>query len=252
MDGVAAGLRHLFSPEDCLSAAAKGLAASLSLGQRDAAGPRLLSIVVDLPDVSAGMNFRHLQDWLCLKAVWLDRIDLGTSPPSAADIPSRPTRSTAADSASSEELNTAIHVQVGRFEFRVDLGPSIGRSTLVANRLETRLRIIAARSREFSFDLGDIEATGQGRAGGAVHVDGLHFLTRLRDHDCSSSIVDSTTELVSRLAWSLKQRCNVPVLTVSPVASNRDQAGQGRRVRQVRVPPHPRTRSRSRSRHRPR
>ncbi|GJN87915.1 hypothetical protein Rhopal_000870-T1 [Rhodotorula paludigena] len=171
VDGVAAGLRHLFSPEDCLSASAKGLAASLSLGQLDAAGPRLLSIVVDLPDVSAGMNFRHLQDWLCLKAVWLDRIDLGTSPPSAADIPSRPTRSTAADSASSEELNTAIHVQVGRFEFRVDLGPSIGRSTLVANRLETRLRIIAARSREFSFDLGDIEATGQGRAGGALQIE---------------------------------------------------------------------------------
>ncbi|GAA6038491.1 hypothetical protein JCM8097_004593 [Rhodosporidiobolus ruineniae] len=186
VDGVAAGLRHSFSPEDCLLAEAKGLAASVSFSAvDDSAGTsdRVLSVVVNLPDVAGEMNFRHLQDWLCLKAVWLDRIDLGPpdtpSPPSEA-LARRPKESPLAVTAPSR-LTTIVRAEISTVRFMSDLGPAIGRVTLVAQHLAARLRWVPSDSREFSLGVEGIEVSGQGRAGGGLQVGRIWFATRLRD-----------------------------------------------------------------------
>lgn len=62
VDGVAAGLKHSFSPEDCLMAEAKGMSATVSY-RGDDDQPGAISAAFDVPDLSAEMNFRHLQDF---------------------------------------------------------------------------------------------------------------------------------------------------------------------------------------------
>ncbi|GAA5906531.1 hypothetical protein JCM8208_000472 [Rhodotorula glutinis] len=198
VDGVSAGLRHLFSPEDCLSLEAKGLAASLSFGALEGAGlptARLLSVVVNLPDVSASMNFRHLQDWLCLKAVWIDRIDLGPvlSSETATTVPT-PAPST---SSTASSVTALVRAEMGSLRFACDFGPSIGRITFVAHRMAMRYRQAPEVSREFSFEFESLESSGQGRAGGTARVDGLRFFNRMREHDCAHDVMTDATDLLN-------------------------------------------------------
>ncbi|GAA5833329.1 hypothetical protein JCM11251_005205 [Rhodosporidiobolus azoricus] len=195
VDGVAAGLRHSFSPEDCLLAEAKGIAASVSFGAFDKApssSERLLSVVVDLPEVSGEMNFRHLQDWLCLKAVWLDRMDLGpTAPPTQSNEPAR-RKQPAVPTVTPSSLTTVARIEVGTVRFMCDLGPSIGRTTLVTQSIFARLRCVPNESREFSLAIKAVEASGQGRAGGTIHLGGIWFASRLRDDHRVGQVTDSS------------------------------------------------------------
>lgn len=196
VDGVSAGLRHLFSPEDCLSLEAKGLAASLSFGALEGADSptaRLLSVVVNLPDVSASMNFRHLQDWLCLKAVWIDRIDLG--PVLSSETPTTVTTPAPSPSVGSS-VTALVRAEMGSLRFACDFGPSIGRITFVAHRMAMRYRQAPEVSREFSFEFESLESSGQGRAGGTARVDGLRFFNRMREHDCANDMMTDATDLV--------------------------------------------------------
>ncbi|GAA5960722.1 hypothetical protein JCM21900_000512 [Sporobolomyces salmonicolor] len=180
VDGVAAGLRHSFSPEDCLLAEAKGLAASVSFAAApDDKSPGVLSVVVNAPDMSGEMNFRHLQDWLCLKAVWLDRIDLG--PATMAPEQRKAPAPTAPAPVSATNVTSIVRVELGTLRFMCDLGPSIGRLTLLASEVAARLRWVPGDSRFFSTSLKKLEISGQGRAGGLVELDGIRFATMLRD-----------------------------------------------------------------------
>ncbi|ORY77194.1 hypothetical protein BCR35DRAFT_353168 [Leucosporidium creatinivorum] len=201
VDGVAAGLRHSFSPEDCLLAEAKGIAASVSFkGAKDPSPTNsgVLSAVVNLPDVAAEMNFRHLQDWLCLKAVWLDRMDLGPADTSTSGgkslvtstPPSTPTCEGPASSASSSRVTTLVHVQVAKFRFLCDLGQAIGRFTFVADTITSRLRLVPNESKNLSMGVKKLELVGQGRAGGSVVGEGLLFETRLRNEGKASKASD--------------------------------------------------------------
>ncbi|BGP16903.1 Macrophage colony-stimulating factor 1 receptor [Rhodosporidiobolus nylandii] len=184
VDGVAAGLRHSFSPEDCLLAEAKGMTASVvfgRLGDPAVSQDRLLSVVVNLPDVAGEMNFRHLQDWLCLKAVWLDRMDLGpVTAPAQSTAPVR-TKTSSPAVPSTSHLTTVVRAEIGSVRFTCDLGPAIGRITLVAEKLAARLRWVPEDARGFNLAIGGITVSAQGRTGGSLHVGGFWFATRLRD-----------------------------------------------------------------------
>ncbi|KAM0790005.1 hypothetical protein ACM66B_005335 [Microbotryomycetes sp. NB124-2] len=185
VDGVAAGLRHSFSPEDCLLAEAKGMSASVTFqGAIDpfAEAQGQLSAVIDVPDLSAEMNFRHLQDWLCLKAVWLDRMDLALDVPkrdesTKAKTPAEPASTRTATS----NVLTVVQARIAKFRFLCDVGQAIGRFNFVANTVTSRLRWVPGESREFTTGIKQLELGGQGRAGGSLSVDGVMFSTRLRD-----------------------------------------------------------------------
>lgn len=62
IDGVAFSLAHDFSPENCLSAEVRGITANVMFQAPDQ-GIGSLSVAVDVPDISADCNFRHLQDF---------------------------------------------------------------------------------------------------------------------------------------------------------------------------------------------
>ncbi|KAK4051737.1 Macrophage colony-stimulating factor 1 receptor [Microbotryomycetes sp. JL221] len=183
VDGVAAGLRHSFSPEDCLLAEAKGLTSSITFqAARDpfASTQGQLSVVIDVPDLAAEMNFRHLQDWLCLKAVWLDRMDL------ALDVKKEPTQCTketepASTKTAPSNVLTIVQARVAKFRFLCDLGQAIGRFNFITETISGRLRWVPGESREFTAGVEHVKLSGQGRAGGSLSIDGVLFSTRLRD-----------------------------------------------------------------------
>ncbi|GAA5979280.1 hypothetical protein JCM10908_002865 [Rhodotorula pacifica] len=195
VDGVAASLRHLFSPEDCMRAEAKGLVVSLTHGATDEdPSIRRLTALINLPSISLDLNARHLQDWLCLKAVWIDRLDLGpTSTPQPAGTALTPS----AKSTFSEYPSvTLLQLNIGRIDLLADFGPSIGRWSLSTRQLAAGLRLIPDTSRDFSISVGAIHLSGQGRAGGTIYVDGIKFSTRLREHDCMNSQSLISTDLL--------------------------------------------------------
>lgn len=188
VDGVAAGLKHSFSPDDCLHAEAKGLAASISFqaADEDAGRPAgVVSAVVDIPDISAEMNFRHLQDWLALKAVWIDRMDLGpAAQPDEAAPALRPMAcipEVAAGQPQQANLTTLVLVEVRKLCFICDLGPSIGRSTFTLDAISSRIRWVAEESRCVSLGIGKVGIEAEGKMEGSASLDGMLFETRLRD-----------------------------------------------------------------------
>lgn len=185
VDGVSASLEHNFSPEKCLLAEARGITASVSLSapeDADEGSTGVLSVAVDLPDVSAEVNFRHLQVWLAFKAVWIDRMDLGTSPspptPSSRGLVPIPE---VAAPPSQGGLTTIILVELKKVRFTCDLGQSIGRFIFLATSIDCRLRWVPGQSRRLGVGIGRLELTGQGRAGGIASVNGVIFETLLRD-----------------------------------------------------------------------
>lgn len=194
VDGVAIGLKHSYAPEDCLSVEAKGMALSVSFEPAASAiEGGLLSLVVDLPDLSANMNFRHLQDWLCLKAVWIDRMDLGpVASTSAPDIDEVRIESTL-----SPKLTTLVLIRLQQLRFACDLGQAIGRSVFTAESVVVRLRRISDESRSLSFTVKSIVVVAAGRTAGTASIEGIMFETRLRDD--KKNLIGAASDLVRSL-----------------------------------------------------
>ncbi|KAL8281144.1 hypothetical protein RQP46_006502 [Phenoliferia psychrophenolica] len=186
VDGVSASLEHNFSPEKCLLAEAKGITASASFDPPDdptGASMGTMSVVVDLPDIAAEVNFRHLQVWLAFKAVWIDHMDLGVAPDApAATASSQPLTSIPESTPSAtSRLTTIVLVDLKKVRLTCDLGQSIGRFVFLATAIDGRLRWVPGQSRRLGVGIGRIEISGQGRAGGNAFVDGVLFETLLRD-----------------------------------------------------------------------
>jgi hypothetical protein len=198
VDGVAIGLKHSYSPEDCLSAEAKGMVLSISFFPGSTStSPGTLSVIVDLPDLSAEMNFRHLQDWLCLKAVWIDRMDLGPVQPSSnlASPPAAAMPQPDINTTLSTTITTLVLVRLQQIQFSCDLGQAIGRSSLTADSVVTRLRWVPHESRSLSLVVKSVVMKATGRTAGSAALEGVMFETRLRDD--RANLVGTASDLVS-------------------------------------------------------
>ncbi|GAA95056.1 uncharacterized protein L969DRAFT_25347 [Mixia osmundae IAM 14324] len=75
LDEIAVDLRHSFSPEKCIGAKVKDLALSMTLNVSEVAGePHILAVACDIARVASELNARQLQDWICMKTVWIDEL----------------------------------------------------------------------------------------------------------------------------------------------------------------------------------
>lgn len=213
VDGVSATLRHLFSPEDCIRAETRGLAVAASYVRPDTTSTRgILSVLVRVPDTSIAVNARHLQDWLCLKAIWIDQPDFGPfgtdRQPGARD--SKPATSSPSPPFGSAQTETLVRLEAGRCALSCDVGPAIGKWSVTADDFAMRVCLRPSSTRDVTIGLGGIRVVGQGRAGGVVSLAGLKFSTRLRDDQCMGGDKLSATDLVRRRSLSLQ---GAPVLT---------------------------------------
>ncbi|KIJ61338.1 hypothetical protein HYDPIDRAFT_177084 [Hydnomerulius pinastri MD-312] len=189
VDGLTVGLKHGFLSEDCVNLAARNLAFSLAFAKtQDARGnlDSAVSLVIST-DISGGVRFSRLQDILCFKAVWLDRIPLITAhhtPPEEPAVVS-PTASHLTSPTVKQEVTTAIIIRIRRIEVNVDLGQSISNVTLNMEDALIRTRL-SERSSEVSLSVADVAILAKGNISGHITVPDCIFQTIRRNEEVLS------------------------------------------------------------------
>lgn len=187
VDGLTVGLKHGFLSEDCVNLAARNLAFSLAFAKTEDSArniDNMVSLVIST-DMSGGVRFSRLQDMLCFKAVWLDRIPLiaseNTTPEASGIISPLPaTRAIGPDV--KQEITTAIIIRIRSIEVNVDLGQSISNVTLNMDDTLIRTRF-SGRSRELSLSIADVAIFAKGNISGHVTVADCMFHTTSRSGD---------------------------------------------------------------------
>ncbi|KAF9241526.1 hypothetical protein BU15DRAFT_87119 [Melanogaster broomeanus] len=185
VDGLTVGLKHGFLSEDCLSLAARNLAFSLAFSKTEGATGSLdstVSLVVST-DISGGVHFSRLQDMLCFKAVWLDRIPLiasqHTHPEESGIVSSAQQLSSPTVK---QEVTTTIIVCVRRIEVNINLGQSISNVTLSMGDALIRTRF-SGRSSELSLSVAEVAIQAKGNISGHILVADCIFQTIRRNEE---------------------------------------------------------------------
>ncbi len=181
--GLTIGLRHGFLSEDCVSLDARNLAFSVGFSKLDVEHGRSISTVSLILDTEflGGVRFSRLQDVLCFKAVWLDKIPMfnGRNPVPDIKAPSKvvtPDASIILSPPSQQEYNTVLLIRIRQIKLDIDLGQSI--STIVLDLRDSVLRTKLTESiNEVSLSVGDVSMTARGNIGGKVHVGDCVFQT---------------------------------------------------------------------------
>jgi hypothetical protein len=151
IEGISASLRHGYLVDDCVNASARGLAFAVTYAQlyEDGGATNAISIVVDT-EIIGVVRLGRLQDIMCFRAVWLDRIPVFDGTNTAA--PSSPILSPVADQPRRAFI-TSVLVQVESLQLDVDLGQAI-------TKLILDLRPIIIRSR-LTGELAEISVISQ-------------------------------------------------------------------------------------------
>ena len=190
VDGLTAGLKHGFLSEDCVNLATRNLAFSLAFAKTEDSvenSDNTVSLVIST-DLSGGVRFSRLQDMLCFKAVWLDRIPLIASEhltPETSGIISSSPAPRVASPVVKQEVTTAIVVRIRSIEVNVDLGQSISNVTLNMDDALIRTKF-SDRSRELSLSVADIAIFAKGNISGHVAVADCMFHTVSRNGEALS------------------------------------------------------------------
>lgn len=175
--GLTVGLKHGFLSEDCVKLDARNLAFSMTFAKMlvDQTRPvSFVSLVLDT-EFHGSARFSRLQDILCFKAVWLDRIPVMNGRSSQTKESSKSIVSSAAV-APSQEFTNVILVRIRQIKLEVDLGQSI--STVVFDLINVTLRSkLTDTLSEVSVSVGDVKAQGAGNVSGYLGVSNCVFQT---------------------------------------------------------------------------
>ncbi|KAH8080285.1 hypothetical protein BXZ70DRAFT_901408 [Cristinia sonorae] len=181
--GLTAGLKHGFLSEDCVKLNARDLAFSLNYSKSDGKGAdsSSLSLIVDT-EISGGVRFSRLQDVLCFKAVWLDRIPVlrsQTSLPSSAVTKSASHLSAMSAPQTNQELVTSVIVRLRSIRLDVDLGQSISVVKLLLRSGVLRTKVTETYT-ALSLSVADFSVDAAGNLSGHLDVPDFRFQTLRR------------------------------------------------------------------------
>ena len=192
--GLTVSLKHGFLSEDCVKLDARNLNFSVAFAKLQPEQGRTLSsvsIVLDT-EFAGGLRFSRLQDVLCFKAVWLDRIPAfggGSTLTPTLSNPSHtlpvPTVPIPSASTGKEELATAVLVRLRRVELDVDLGQSISNVKLTLDDAIVRTKITESLS-ELSFAIGNFLIIASGNLAGRAEMPDFQFQTVRRNNHQSA------------------------------------------------------------------
>ncbi|KAG2036116.1 hypothetical protein BDR03DRAFT_898980 [Suillus americanus] len=189
VDGLTIGLKHGFLSDDCVNIAARNLAFFLAFAKNeDRAGniDSTISLVVDT-DISGGVRFSRLQDVLCFKAVWLDRIPLFVAEHASPDKSRPPTASSSSVTTPvvKQDVTTALMIRIRQIHLEVDLGQSISSVTLDLQSAVTRMRL-SEMSTEVSLSVANVSILARGNVAGHMNVPDCVFQTIRRNEGALS------------------------------------------------------------------
>jgi len=184
VDGLSVGLKHGFLSEDCMNLAARNLAFSLAFSKLEDNRRNLnssISLLVST-DITGGVRFSRLQDILCFKAVWLDRIPVIATQHLQGELSDVAPPLHPHDSRSTQECIAAIVVHIRRTDVTVDLGQSICVVTLNLKELLARTRTSDSSS-GVSLSVADISIVARGNISGYIIVPNFIFQTIRRSEE---------------------------------------------------------------------
>ncbi|KAJ3517254.1 hypothetical protein NLJ89_g626 [Agrocybe chaxingu] len=176
--GLTVGLKHGFLSEDCVKLDAHNLSFSVSFAKTDVGLGDIvnsISIVLDT-EFSGGVRFSRLQDILCFKAVWLDRIPILNNSQLPTELNARPASSQAMETAPKRGFSTSILLRIRQIALDIDLGQSITRISLELNQTIFRTQLTDLLNEVF-FYVGDVSTTAQGNISGRLQVPSCIFQT---------------------------------------------------------------------------
>jgi len=127
--GLTVSLKHGFLSEDCVRLDARNVAFSVTFSKKGGHSGKTtscISVVLDT-EFSGGVRFSRLQDILCFKAVWLDRIPVinGQNMISASQSTQTSTGVHPGTVVANQDIRTALLVRIRRINLNADLGQSI-------------------------------------------------------------------------------------------------------------------------------
>ncbi|CAE6416310.1 unnamed protein product [Rhizoctonia solani] len=202
MTSLTAGIQHGYLNEDSISAKAQNLTFSVDFrklrGDEDTIR-NSISVVVNT-EIAAKMRFSRLQDLLCFKAVWLDRIPVFDSlvrPPHVhssvsvikAELPGSdyvpPT----------QPFQTLVLVNVDKANIMADLGPTIAQVTLDIESLTFRTRLCEDVS-EATLTMAKLDLLSERAVIGYVHMPDFVFQTVRRRHGKLSHDIDGHAKML--------------------------------------------------------
>lgn len=175
ISGLTVGLKHGFLSEDCVNLDARNLGFSVNCTKTETDtgnGVSSISVVLDT-ELLGGVRFSRLQDVLCFKAVWLDRIPIFNThslPETTSGL--QPT----IDDQAREGLSTVILIRIRRIKLYVDLGQSISTIDLELQQAVFRTKLTGDFNEVFIF-IGDLSFIASGNLSGRAHVPSCVFQT---------------------------------------------------------------------------
>ena len=194
--GLSVGLKHGFLSEDCVHLNANNLSFNVTIAESEYGGmQRTLSAVIDT-EFTGGVRFSRLQDILCFKAVWLDRIPVFTTR-SESPAPSIVENSPIVTIDSSHQyLDTAVLVRLRHMKLDVDFGQSITSTNIEFSGAVLRTKI-TKKIYEFSLEVAKSSIEAAGNISGRGSVPDFLFRTK-RKRDRARRAVDATeTEMLN-------------------------------------------------------
>lgn len=188
VDELTVGLKHGFLSDDCVKLDARNLTFSVALMKMESEPGQAvnsISIVLDTEFLGA-VRFSRLQDILCFKAVWLDRIPVfnnqSTTEPktplqSVADLPADPSLPQRQNT-----FSTIVLVRIRKIQLEVDLGQSITKIKLDLHQSTFRTKLMDD-FKEVILHIGEVAIIAQGNLSGHANVSSCVFQTIRRSED---------------------------------------------------------------------
>ncbi|KAG6900260.1 hypothetical protein C0993_000713 [Termitomyces sp. T159_Od127] len=178
--GLTLGLKHGFLSEECVRLDARNLSFSVAfakVGGNTGVIGNSFSVILDTEFLGA-VRFSRLQDILCFKAVWLDRIPVFNNPPSAASAKTSTGASASAQlvSQAKQPFTTIMLIRIRRITVDVDFGQSISAVTLDLRDATMRTKLTEVRS-ELSVFVDDLNMIAKGNVAGNARVPKCVFQT---------------------------------------------------------------------------
>lgn len=177
--GLTVGLKHGFLSDECVRLDARNLAFSMQIAKRsseDGEPVSSVSVVLDT-QFAGGVRFSRLQDVLCFKAVWLDRIPVFSAVPHTPQSSVLPVSSSA-----QQEIATAVLVRIRDIKLDIDLGQSISAVNLDLQDALIRTKMTEDLY-EVSLSVANVAILAKGNISGRVTVPNCLFRTIRRKED---------------------------------------------------------------------
>ncbi|KAJ6593973.1 hypothetical protein B0H19DRAFT_1365929 [Mycena capillaripes] len=184
--GLNVGLKHGFLSEECAKLDMRNLSFSVTFAKTDYGTGRSISSVSFVLDteILGAVRLSRLQDILCFKAVWLDRIPVFNHMSTEVKAPNKFTSTSVSHPSPAQEFTTVLLIRIRQISLEVDLGQSISTITLDLKDAIARTKLTEEFS-EVSLYVSDVAIVARGNISGHFSVSNCVFQTVRRMQNSS-------------------------------------------------------------------